>query len=47
MQHVGNIFLYNNNQNNKNLYHHNLKEMGYFLFDTDEELEEIKKELLN
>ena len=35
MQHVGNIFLYNNNQNNKNLYHHNLKEMGYFLFDTD------------
>jgi response regulator RpfG family c-di-GMP phosphodiesterase len=35
MQHMGNIFLYNNNQTNKNLYHHNLEGMGYFLFDTD------------
>lgn len=35
MQHMGNIFLYNNNQESKNLYHHNLEEMGYYLFDTD------------
>lgn len=35
MQHLGNIFLYNNNKTNKDLYHQNLEQMGYFLFDTD------------
>lgn len=35
MQHLGNIFLYNNNTVNKELYHQNLEKMGYFLFDTD------------
>lgn len=34
-QHLGNIFLYNNNTLIKELYHKGLKEMGYFLFDTD------------
>lgn len=35
MQYTGNIFLYNNNSINKELYHQNLEKMGYFLFDTD------------
>ena len=35
MHHMGNIFLYNNNSTNRNLYHQNLEKMGYFLFDTD------------
>lgn len=35
MHHMGNIFIYNNNQHNKELYHHDLEKMGYFLFDTD------------
>ena len=35
MQHLGNIFLYNNNNINKELYHQNLEKQGYFLFDTD------------
>jgi len=35
MHHTGNIFLYNNNSTNKALYHQNLKEMGYYTFDTD------------
>lgn len=35
MQHLGNIFLYNNNQANKEIYHQNFENMGYFLFDTD------------
>lgn len=35
MQHLGNIFLYNNNNANKALYHQDLEERGYFLFDTD------------
>ena len=30
MQHLGNIFLYNNNTVNKELYHQNLEKMGYF-----------------
>ena len=35
MQHLGNIFLYNNNSINRELYHQNLEKQGYFLFDTD------------
>ncbi len=35
MQHTGNIFLYNNNTANKELYHQNLEKTGYYLFDTD------------
>jgi len=35
MQNMGNIFIYNNNKINKELYHQGLKERGYFLFDTD------------
>ena len=35
MQHLGNIFLYNNNNINKALYHQDLEERGYYLFDTD------------
>lgn len=35
MHHLGNIFLYNNNNDTKNLYHQNLEKMGYYLFDTD------------
>ena len=35
MQYLGNIFLYNNNNINKELYHLKLEEMGYYLFDTD------------
>ena len=35
MQHLGNIFLYNNNETTKALYHQDLEKMGYFLFDTD------------
>lgn len=32
---LGNIFIYNNNAINKELYHQGLEERGYFLFDTD------------
>jgi len=35
MQNMGNIFIYNNNKINRELYHQGLKERGYFLFDTD------------
>ena len=35
MQNMGNIFIYNNNRINKELYHQGLEERGYFLFDTD------------
>lgn len=35
MQNMGNIFIYNNNRINKELYHQGLSERGYFLFDTD------------
>lgn len=35
MQNLGNIFLYNNNAQNKELYHQGLEKMGYYLFDTD------------
>ena len=35
MQNMGNIFIYNNNKINKELYHQGLTERGYFLFDTD------------
>jgi len=35
MQNTGNIFIYNTNTANKELYHAGLKERGYFLFDTD------------
>lgn len=35
MQNSGNIFIYNTNQTNKELYHSGLEERGYFLFDTD------------
>ncbi|MCM1323567.1 MAG: hypothetical protein NC218_05350 [Acetobacter sp.] len=35
MRHLGNIFLYNNNNVNKALYHQDLEERGYYLFDTD------------
>lgn len=35
MRHTGNIFLYNNNDINKTIYHENLEKLGYFLFDTD------------
>jgi hypothetical protein len=35
MQNMGNIFIYNNNKTNKELYHQGLQERGYFLFDTD------------
>ena len=35
MQNMGNIFIYNNNSINKQLYHQGLEERGYFLFDTD------------
>jgi len=35
MQNMGNIFIYNNNQINKELYHQGLEERGYFLFDTN------------
>ena len=35
MQNMGNIFIYNNNKINKDLYHQGLEERGYFLFDTD------------
>lgn len=35
MRHLGNIFLYNNNDVNKALYHQDLEQMGYYLFDTD------------
>ena len=34
-QTMGNIFIYNNNKINKELYHEGLKKRGYFLFDTD------------
>ena len=34
-QYLGNIFIYNNNRINQQLYHNGLKERGYFLFDTD------------
>ena len=34
-QYLGNIFIYNNNDINRTLYHEGLKERGYFLFDTD------------
>lgn len=34
-QYLGNIFIYNNNDINRALYHEGLKERGYFLFDTD------------
>lgn len=34
-QNMGNIFIYNNNNINKELYHQGLGERGYFLFDTD------------
>lgn len=33
--HLGNIFLFNNNEINRSLYHQHLEKMGYFLFDTD------------
>lgn len=32
---LGNVFIYNNNAINKELYHQGLEERGYFLFDTD------------
>jgi hypothetical protein len=35
MQNLGNIFLYNNNEINKELYHTELEKRGYFVFDTD------------
>ena len=35
MQSLGNIFLYNTNQINKQLYHNELEKRGYFIFDTD------------
>lgn len=35
MHNTGNIFLYNNNTINKELYHQYLENMGYFIFDTD------------
>lgn len=35
MPHLGNIFLYNNNKVNRELYHQQLEKNGYFLFDTD------------
>ncbi len=35
MQNLGNIFLYNNNRQNKAIYHQELEPIGYFLFDTD------------
>ena len=35
MQNMGNIFIYNNNRINRELYHQGLSERGYFLFDTD------------
>ncbi|MBE6462961.1 MAG: hypothetical protein E7005_04295 [Alphaproteobacteria bacterium] len=35
MQNLGNIFLYNNNALNKELYHSELEKRGYFVFDTD------------
>lgn len=35
MYHLGNIFLYNNNAKNKEIYHQKLKEHGFFVFDTD------------
>jgi response regulator RpfG family c-di-GMP phosphodiesterase len=35
MHSLGNIFLYNNNMHNKELYHHELEQKGYFIFDTD------------
>lgn len=35
MRHAGNIFLYNNNNINKTIYHENLEKLGYYLFDTD------------
>jgi len=35
MRTLGNIFLYNNNSKNKELYHQYLENQGYFIFDTD------------
>ena len=35
MRYLGNVFIYNNNAINKELYHQGLEERGYFLFDTD------------
>ena len=35
MRNLGNIFLYNNNRQNKAIYHQELEPIGYFLFDTD------------
>ncbi len=35
MRYAGNIFLYNNNNINKTIYHENLEKLGYYLFDTD------------
>lgn len=34
-QYTGNIFIYNNNNINRQLYHEGLQQRGYFLFDTD------------